>query len=55
MPDGDFGLIYVPAPSSAVGGYLWSLYGDANTSDLSTTILGTPSAAGTFFTAADPA
>jgi hypothetical protein len=56
MPAGDAGtsLIYVSAPSSAVGGYLWSFYGGtANTSDLTTIMgAGAESALRMFFTAA---
>jgi hypothetical protein len=54
--DAGAGLIYVPALSSAVGGYLWTFYGSrANTSDLTTVIEGSQSAAAMFFTATLPA
>jgi hypothetical protein len=55
VPNSGWGLIYVSAPSPAVGGYLWSFYGSgANTSDLTTVVIGTGSAAGMFFTSAYP-
>jgi hypothetical protein len=55
MPDGDSGLIYVPASSSAAGGYLWSFANLTDTSDLTTNIAGTQSVDAMFFTAALPA
>jgi hypothetical protein len=55
MPDSDSGLIYVSAPSSAAGSYLWSFDGEANISDLITVLVGTQSADAMFFTAAYPA
>jgi hypothetical protein len=54
MPDGDSGLVYVPAPPPASGGYLWSFY-DVIDWDLSMVIEGAQIAATTFFTAAEPA
>jgi hypothetical protein len=59
MPDGDSGLIYVSAPSSTSGGYLWSFYGyggsDDFASNLTTLMVGTQSADAMFFTATGPA
>jgi hypothetical protein len=59
MPDGNSGLIYVSAPSSAAGGYLWSFYLNGGredfASDLTTIMVGTQSADAMFFTAAEPA
>jgi hypothetical protein len=54
LPDGDSGLIYVPAPSSATGGYLWSFTSGTNAWDLNIVMEGTQNAAARFFTAAEP-